>query len=115
MTPHPVPTRERRREPRYAIAGAQVELRGRSCALLDISTLGAKAIGPHPGVRSGEVVPLALLLPRGAPERRPHRFALLALIVANDARGLVLRWSQPSARWARALSDYLAGRTSGPA
>jgi hypothetical protein len=114
MNPRPAALSERRREPRYALAGAQVELRGRTYPLLDISTLGARAVGPHPAIRSGEVAAVTLLLPRGGDARPPRRFKLLALVVANDARGLILRWSQPSTRWARALAAYLAERTSGP-
>lgn len=99
--------RERRRAVRYALEGASVSMRGETLPLLDLSTLGARAAGPHPSLRSNAVVPAVLLIPRATPDRPPRRFALLTMVLANDSRGVTLRFVQPSRLWVHKLAAYL--------
>jgi hypothetical protein len=99
---------ERRRSPRYELAGATIVLRGHELPIHDISVLGLRTQGRTVEVDVGAVIAAELRLPRPAPGAPPRRFALIASVTANDKRGLVLRWLQPSARWARAFADHLA-------
>ncbi len=99
---------ERRRSPRYALAGATIVLRGRELPIHDISVLGLRTDGGAVKADIGGVIAVELRIPRAAPAARPRRFALIATVAAHDSRGLVLRWLQPSARWARAFADHLA-------
>jgi hypothetical protein len=99
---------ERRRSPRYALAGASIVLRGRELPIHDISVLGLRTEGGAVKADIGAVIAVELRIPRPAPAAPPRRFALIASVTAHDERGLVLRWLQPSARWARAFADHLA-------
>jgi len=99
---------ERRRSPRYALAGASIVLRGRDLPIHDISVLGLRTEGGAVKADIGAVIAVELRIPRPAPAAPPRRFALIASVTAHDERGLVLRWLQPSARWARAFADHLA-------
>lgn len=106
---------ERRRAMRYALDGAVVAVRGETLPLLDLSTLGLRAAGPHPSLRANAVVPAVLMIPRETPSRPQRRFALLTMVLANDSRGVTLRFVQPSRLWARKLEAYLEAyaRTAG--
>lgn len=99
---------ERRRSPRYALTGATIVLRGRELPIHDISVLGLRTDGGAVKADIGGVIAVELRIPRTAPAAPPRRFALIASVTAHDSRGLVLRWLQPSARWARAFADHLA-------
>lgn len=99
---------ERRRSPRYALTGATIVLRGRELPIHDISVLGLRTDGGAVKADIGGVVAVELRIPRPGPGAPPRRFALIASVTAHDPRGLVLRWLQPSARWARAFADHLA-------
>jgi hypothetical protein len=101
------PDADRRRSPRYALDGATVRLRGHTLPILDISVLGARARGGGEGLAPGAVLTAELRLPRAAAAAPPRRFSLVASIADADSRGVVLRWLQPSPRWARVLSTYL--------
>lgn len=112
--PDPAAPGDRRRVTRYALDGAVVALRGEVRPLLDLSTLGLRAAGPHPSLHTGDVVPVTLLIPRDAPARPPRRFGLLAMVLTNDARGLTLRLIQPSRLWASKIEAYLASHAHAP-
>jgi len=99
---------ERRRSPRYALTGATIALRGHELPIHDISVLGLRTQGGAVKAETGGVIAVELRIPRPGPGAPPRRFALIASVTAHDARGLVLRWLQPSARWARAFADHLA-------
>ncbi len=99
---------DRRRSPRYALDGASILLRGRELPIHDISVLGLRTEGGAVKADTGAVVAFELRIPRPLPAAPPRRFALIASVTAHDERGLVLRWLQPSARWARAFADNLA-------
>ncbi len=99
---------ERRRSPRYALTGATIALRGRELPIHDISVLGLRTDGGAIKADIGSVIAVELRIPRPTRGASPRRFALIASVTAHDARGLVLRWLQPSARWARAFADHLA-------
>ncbi|MBC8793020.1 MAG: hypothetical protein C6Y20_15565 [Tagaea sp. CACIAM 22H2] len=102
------PAADRRRSPRYELSGATILVRGQELPIHDISVLGLRTQGRAVKADTGAVVALELRIPRTAPAAPPRRFALIASVTAHDERGLVLRWLQPSARWARAFADHLA-------
>lgn len=106
---------ERRRSPRYALTGATIVLRGRELPIHDISVLGLRTEGGAVKADIGGVIAVELRIPRPARAASPRRFALIASVTAHDTRGLVLRWLQPSARWARAFADHLAASAHGTA
>lgn len=102
------PESERRRSPRYELAGATIVVRGHELPVQDISVLGLRTQGRKADVKAGAVIAVELRLQRPAPGAPPRRFPLIATVIAHSERGLVLRWLQPSAGWTRAFAGHLA-------
>ncbi len=98
---------ERRRERRFQIPDAAVTAAGETVGVRNMSTIGIACQTAISGVRRNQILPIQLALPRRAADRCPHRFTLLAIVMENNGRGLILRFIQPSRVWVRAMVNYL--------
>jgi len=97
---------ERRRDIRYIIRGATVELRGTPVPLKNISATEIRVQSGVIGIPIGSTVSIVLSLPRRSSDRPPHRIPLIAVVVEAGQAGLALRYFEPSSLWRRAIASY---------
>jgi hypothetical protein len=102
---------EKRRAERSDATGAFLSVRGRRLALADLSSMGARATEPLPGVAEGDSLIVTLIVPGKTKIAKPSHHVVPALVVANGARGLILRYSALELGAERAIVRFLARKT----
>ncbi len=104
---------EQRRAERVSAEGAFLSAKGTKLALADLSTMGARTVGPLPGYGEGDSLIVTLIVPRGTVPGRtaksnPAEFVVPAMVVANGERGLIIRYSALDPKAAAAIEKFLA-------
>lgn len=99
---------EQRRAERIAAEGAFMSAKGTKLALADLSTMGARAVAPLPGVGEGDSLILTLIVPGRTAKAKPSEFVAPAMVVANGERGLIVRYSALDPKAAAAIEKFLA-------
>lgn len=99
------PKDDKRRVERVDAKGAYLAVAGERLALADLSTMGARTTAPLAGVANGDSLIATLILP-GRTKESEH--VVPALVVANGARGLIVRYMAIDPKAAKAIGRFLA-------
>lgn len=99
---------EQRRAERVSAEGAFLSAKGTKLALADLSTMGARAQAPLPGYGEGDSLIVTLTVPGRTAKAKPAEFVVPAMVVANGARGLIVRYSTLDPKAAAAIEKFLA-------
>lgn len=96
---------EKRRTERVDASGAFLAIAGERLALADLSTMGARTTAPLAGVADGDSLIATLIVPG---RTRPSEHVVPALVVANGARGLIVRYTAIDPKAEKAIGRFLA-------
>jgi hypothetical protein len=102
------PKDDKRRVERVDAQGAFLAVAGERLALADLSTMGARTVAPLAGVADGDSLIATLVLPGRTKTAKPSEHLVPALVVANGARGLIVRYTTIDAKAAKAIGRFLA-------
>lgn len=102
------PKDDKRRVERVDAKGAFLSVAGTRLALADLSTMGARTVAPLAGAAEGDSLIATLILPGRA---KPSEHVVPALVVANGARGLIVRYSAIDPKAAAAIGRFLARKS----
>jgi hypothetical protein len=100
-----IPKDDKRRAIRIDAGGAYLSVADAKLALADLSTMGARALEALPGAVEGDSL-IATLILRG--RTKPSAHVVPALVVANGARGLVVRYTALDSKAEKAIARFLA-------
>lgn len=98
------PKDDKRRVERVDAKGAFLSVAGTRLALADLSTMGARTVVPLAGAAEGDSLIATLILPGRA---KPSAHVVPALVVANGARGLIVRYSALDPKAEKAIARFL--------
>jgi hypothetical protein len=101
------PQNDKRRAERVDAAGAFLGVSGARLALADLSTMGARTVEPLAGAAEGDSLIATLVLPGRTKTAKPSEHVVPALVVANGARGLILRYTTIDPKAAKAIARFL--------
>jgi len=99
---------DKRRVERKDAAGAFLAVKGARLALADLSTMGARTQAPLAGAADGDSLIATLIVPGADPGAAPSEHVVPALVIANGARGLVIRYSALDPAAETAIERFLA-------
>ncbi len=99
---------DKRRAERVDAAGAFLAIKGTRLALADLSTMGARAVAPLEGAVEGDPLIATLIVPGATKRAKPSQHVVPALVVANGARGLIVRYSTLEPKAEKAIARFLA-------
>lgn len=99
------PKDDKRRVERVDATGAFLAIDGVRLALADLSTMGARTVAPFAGAAEGDSLIATLILPG---RTKPSAHVVPALVVANGARGLIVRYTAIDPQAAKAIGRFLA-------
>lgn len=99
---------DKRRAARIDAEGAYLKAGGERLALADLSTMGARTTAALAGVVEGDSLIATLILPGRAKTAKPSEHLVPALVVANGARGLIVRYSAIDPKAEKAIARFLA-------
>ena len=99
------PKDDKRRAIRIDASGAFLSAGGVRLALADLSTMGARTLEALPGAQEGDSLIATLTVPG---RTKSGAFVVPALVVANGARGLIVRYTALDAKAEKAIARFLA-------
>jgi hypothetical protein len=99
---------DQRRAERVDASGAFLAIGGERLALADLSTMGARTIAPLAGAADGDSLIATLILPGRTKTAASSEHVVPALVVANGARGLIVRYTAIDPKAAKAIGRFLA-------
>jgi hypothetical protein len=105
------PTNDKRRATRIDAEGAYLTVDGKRLALADLSTMGARTIVPLDGVAEGDSLIATLVVPGATKRAKAGEHVVPALVVANGARGLIVRYTAIDAKAEKAIAHFLARKS----
>jgi hypothetical protein len=102
---------DKRRATRVDAQGAFLAIAGARLVLADLSTMGARTSAPLNGVAEGDSLIATLVLPGATAKAKPSRHVVPALVVANGARGLVVRYAALDSKAEKAIARFLVRKS----
>lgn len=102
------PTNDKRRAARIDAEGAYLTVAGERLALADLSTMGARTVAPLDGAAEGDSLIAVLGVPGASKRAKASEHVVPALVVANGARGLIVRYTVIDPKAEKAIAHFLA-------
>jgi hypothetical protein len=102
------PQDDKRRATRIDAEGAYLAVDGTRLALADLSTMGARTVASLDGVAEGDSLIATLIVPGATKRAKASEHVVPALVVANGARGLIVRYTAIDPKAETAIGRFLA-------